>query len=61
MTELNTNDGGSTSIYTVKNTTSTTFELFTAQTAATTVIEPLDGTNFTAYSSGGTANIQLLF
>ncbi len=55
MTELNTNDGGSTSIYTVKNTTSTTLELFTAQTAATTVVEPVDGTGFTAYSSGGTA------
>ena len=55
MTELNTNDGGSTSIYTVKNVTATTFELFTAQTAATTVIEPLDGTGFSAYTSGGTA------
>ena len=41
--------------HTVKNATATTFELFTAQTAATTEIEPLDGTSFPAYTSGGTA------
>ena len=41
--------------FTVHNATATTFELFTAQTAATTVVEPVDGTGFTAYSSGGTA------
>ena len=41
--------------FTVHNATDTTFELFTAQTAATTVVEPVDGTGFTAYSSGGTA------
>ena len=48
MTDIN-------ATHTVKNATATTFELFTAQTAATTVVEPLDGTGFTAYSSGGTA------
>jgi len=48
MTDINTT-------HTIKNATDTTFELFTAQTAATTVVEPLDGTGFTAYSSGGTA------
>ncbi len=51
--------GGMTDInsgfFTVKNPTATTFELFTAQTAATTEIEPLDGTSFPAYTSGGTA------
>ena len=36
--DLNTN-------FTVKNVTSTTLELFTPQTAATTVVEPFDGTN----------------
>ena len=41
--------------HTVKNPTATTFELFTAQTAATTEIQPLDGTSFPAYTSGGTA------
>jgi len=45
--DLNTN-------FTVKNVTSTTLELFTPQTAATTVVEPFDGTNYTAWSSGGT-------
>ena len=49
MTDINTT-------HTIKNATATTFELFTAQTAATTVVEPLDGTGFTAYSSGGTAS-----
>ena len=53
MTELNTNDGGSSSIFTVHNATDTTFELFTKQTAATTVVEPLDGTSFSAFTSGG--------
>ena len=41
--------------HTVKNPTATTFELFTAQTTATTEIQPLDGTSFSAYTSGGTA------
>ena len=40
--------------FTVKNVTSTTLELFTAQTAATTVVEPFDGTNYTPWTSGGT-------
>ena len=53
MTELNTNDGNSSSIFTVHNATDTTFELFTKQTAATTVVEPLDGTSFSAFTSGG--------
>ena len=48
MTSINGN-------HTIKNVTATTFELFTPQTAATTVVEPLDGTGFSAYSSGGTA------
>ena len=48
MTDIN-------STFTVHNSTSTTFELFTAQTAATTVVEPVDGTGFSAYTSGGTA------
>ena len=48
MTDIN-------STFTVQNSTSTTFELFTAQTAATTEIEPVDGTSFSAYTSGGTA------
>ena len=41
--------------FTVKNSTSTTFELFTAQSAATTVPTAVDGTSFSAYTSGGTA------
>ena len=48
MTDIN-------STFTVHNATDTTFELFTAQTAATTVVEPVDGTGFSAYTSGGTA------
>ena len=52
--------GGMTNIndtnFTVKNTTATTFELFTAQSAATTVVEPVDGTGFSTYTSGGTAS-----
>ena len=48
MTDIN-------STFTVHNSTDTTFELFTAQTAATTVVEPVDGTSFSAYTSGGTA------
>ena len=48
MTDIN-------STFTIHNSTSTTFELFTAQTAATTVVEPVDGTSFSAYTSGGTA------
>ncbi len=47
MTDIN-------STFTVHNATATTFELFTAQTAATTVVEPVDGTGFSAYTSGGT-------
>ena len=47
MTDIN-------STFTVHNSTSTTFELFTAQTATTTV-EPVRRNTFSAYTSGGTA------
>ena len=50
MTNLNGN------YYTVKNPTATTFELNTAQTAATTVVTEVDGRAYSAYSSGGTAS-----
>ena len=50
MTELNTN------YYTVKNPTATTFELYTAQAAATTTVAPVDGNAYTAWSSGGTVS-----
>ena len=40
--------------FTVRNVTSTTLELFTPQTAATTVVEPFDGTGYTPWVSGGT-------
>jgi hypothetical protein len=48
MTELNGN------YFTVKNVTATTLELYTPQTAATTVVEPVDGTSYTAWASAGT-------
>ena len=48
MTEINTS-------HTVRNPTATTFELFALTTAGSQVSEPLDGTGFTAYSSGGSA------
>ena len=52
--------GGMTNIndtnFTVKNPTSTTFELFTAQSAATTVPTAVDGASFGTYTSGGTAS-----
>ena len=51
--------GGMTNIndtnFTVKNPT-TTFELFTAQSAATTVLTAVDGAAFGTYTSGGTAS-----
>ena len=50
MTNLNGN------YYTVKNPTSTTFELNTAQAAATTVVTEVDGRAYSAYTSGGTAS-----
>ena len=39
----------------IKNPTATTFELFAESTASTSTPEPLDGTGFTAWASGGTA------
>ena len=52
--------GGMTNIndtnFTVKNPTATTFELFTAQSAATTVPTAVDGAAFSTYTSGGTAS-----
>jgi hypothetical protein len=50
MTNLNGN------YYTVKNPTSTTFELNTAQAAATTVVAEVDGRGYSAFTSGGTAS-----
>ena len=48
MTELNSN------YYTVKNPTSTTLELYSAQSSATATPATVDGTDFTTYTSGGT-------
>ena len=48
MTDINGN-------HTVKNVTATTFELFGLGTATNSTPEPLDGTGFTAWTSGGTA------
>ncbi len=48
MTDINTN-------HTVKNPTSTTFELFGLGTATDSTPEPVDGTGFSPYTSGGTA------
>ena len=48
MTDLNAS-------HTVKNPTSTTFELFALATATNSTPEPLDGTGFSTYTSGGTA------
>ena len=48
MTDINTN-------HTVKNPTDTTFELFGLGTATDSAPEPLDGTGFSPYTSGGTA------
>ena len=50
MTQLNGN------YYTVKNPTSTTFELFTAQATATTVVASVNGNAYSTYTSGGTAS-----
>ena len=50
MTDLNSN------YYTVKNPTSTTFELYSAQATATTTIAPVNGNAFGTYTSGGTAS-----
>ena len=50
MTQLNTN------YYTVKNPTATTFELYTAQAAATTTVAPVDGAAYGTWTSGGTAS-----
>jgi hypothetical protein len=47
MTDINGN-------HTVKNVTATTVELFTVATATTSATEPLDGTGFSAWTSGGT-------
>ena len=47
MTEINGN-------HTVKNVTATTVELFTVATATTSATQPLDGTGFSAWTSGGT-------
>ena len=41
--------------FTVKNPTATTFELFAEATASNSTPEPVDGTGFSAYTSGGTA------
>ena len=49
MTDINTN-------HTVKNPTATTFELFGLGTATDSTPEPLDGTGFSPYTSGGTAS-----
>ena len=48
MTDINGN-------HTVKNVTATTFELFEVATATNSTPEPLDGTGFSAWTSGGTA------
>ena len=48
MTDINTS-------HTVKNPTSTTFELFELGTANNNIPEPVDGTGFSAYTSGGSA------
>ena len=50
MTQLNSN------YYTVKNPTSTTFELYTAQAAATTTVVTVDGNAYGTWTSGGTAS-----
>ena len=47
MTDINGN-------HTVKNVTDTTVELFSVATATNSAPEPLDGTGFTAWASGGT-------
>ena len=47
MTDINGN-------HTVKNVTATTVELFTVATATTSATQPLDGTGFSAWTSGGT-------
>ena len=47
MTDINGN-------HTVKNVTATTVELFTVATATTSATQPLDGTGFGTYTSGGT-------
>ena len=47
MTDINGN-------HTVKNVTATTVELFSVATATNSAPEPLDGTGFTAWASGGT-------
>ena len=41
--------------HTVKNVTATTLELFEVATATNSTPEPLDGTGFSAWTSGGTA------
>ena len=50
MTNLNSN------YYTVKNPSSTTFELYEAQSAATTEPSAINATGYTTYTSGGTAS-----
>jgi len=50
MTDINSTN------FTVKNPTATTFELFTAQSAATTIPAAVDGASFGTYTSGGTAS-----
>ena len=50
MTDLNGN------FYTVKNPSSTNFELYDASTSSVSATDPVDGTGFSAYTSGGTAS-----
>ena len=50
MTDLNGN------FYTVKNPSSTDFELHSASTSSVSAPDPVDGTGFSAYTSGGTAS-----
>ena len=49
MTDINSN-------FTVKNPTATTFELFGLGTSTNSAPEPIDGTGFSPYTSGGTAS-----
>ena len=50
MTQLNGN------FYTVKNPDATTFQLHDASTSAIDAPDPVDGTGYTSYTSGGTAS-----
>ena len=55
MTEVNSTDAD-TGFFTVKNPSATTFELFTESTASNQAPIAINGTSFSAYTSGGTAS-----